>query len=100
MNSAALDPLEEENPAVPNLEDQSMENTVPQPPQHIHQGYLWSWVDFELGENVVNQDLEAKWAKTDVDGRRHVSDRETLLSHAPQFQLGIDYYRIVDWIGE
>ena len=55
-------------------------------------------VDFELGENVPNLDLDLKWSQANIDGRRHISDREALRSHAPQFMNGIYYFRIIEWM--
>ena len=64
--------------------------------QMAAQPVTWSWVDFELGENVTNAALDAKWSQAVIDGRKHVSHFETTKSHAPQFILAIEYYRIID----
>lgn len=60
------------------------------------QGIEWSWVDFELGENVVNEALDAQWKDALIDGRKHVSNRELALSHAQEFILGIQHFQILE----
>ena len=57
-----------------------------------------SEVGFELGENVPNLNLDEKWSQTNIDGRKHISDREALLSHACQFKVGIEYFRQIEWM--
>ena len=36
----------------------------------MNQEIQWSWVDFELGENIVNPELEAAWKDATIDGRK------------------------------
>ena len=55
-------------------------------------------VGFELGENVPNLNLDDKWSQANIDGRKHISAREALLSHAKQFKTGIEYFRIIEWM--
>jgi hypothetical protein len=56
----------------------------------------WTWVDFELGENVPNQALDEQWKDAVIDGRKHVSNHELALSHAKEFIEGIASFRILE----
>jgi len=64
------------------------------------QGIEWTWVDFELGENVANEALDEQWKDAIIDGRKHVSNRELALSHAHEFIQGIEYFRILECLAD
>jgi kinesin family protein 2/24 len=55
----------------------------------------WSWVDFELGEDVRDERRliqDEAWRNAVQDGRAHVSHRELARAYSPQFKQSIAVY--------